>query len=133
MLTLFLSIIFVAVASIADGMVEGFEFDGRGSFERKFGVDPKGFWGSKSHVITQQNFWNKHLGKFDFYHVADDIRKFFYLLSSLIGGTNTDVINDILLYIVTSPGLPLKYTVLFITLFLVGSVFKRLAMAWIRK
>ena len=47
----------IGFASVVDGVVEGYEFDGRLSFERKWGVDAFGFWGSKSWVRVQGKNW----------------------------------------------------------------------------
>lgn len=35
-------------AGLVDGVLEGYGFDGRRSFERKFGADPDGYFGSRS-------------------------------------------------------------------------------------
>lgn len=73
------SILLLIIASVADGFVEGYEFDGRMFFEKKFGADPTGFWGSKSWE-NKDTWWYKISGgTCDFYHVADDIRKHFYI------------------------------------------------------
>ena len=71
----------LSVAGAIDGMVEGYEFDGRRSFERKYGVNTVGFWGSKS--WTQK----KVLGQtWDFYHIGDDIRKAGYISGGIVIG-----------------------------------------------
>ncbi len=76
------------LASIADGIVEGYEFDGRKSFERKFGVDPISYAGSQSWLLAYKNhdvnqgFKSKYrewAGSPDLYHHLDDIRKFGYI------------------------------------------------------
>lgn len=38
----------VALGGAANGMLQGYEFDGRASFERKWGKSQTGFWGSLS-------------------------------------------------------------------------------------
>lgn len=71
----------VFMGSVVDGMVEGYEFDGRMSFERKWGVSRYGFWGSMS--------WSgkKVLGQtWDFYHVGDDLRKVGYIGGGVVIG-----------------------------------------------
>lgn len=92
----------VGVAGFVDGAVEGYEFDGKRFFERKYNADPYGFWGSES--------WRKiyvdgdptqgcktvlgcSLGAFDFYHVGDDLRKVGYISGGIvigIGGSKLD-------------------------------------------
>lgn len=77
--------ILLAIASIADGMVEGYEFDNRKSFERKFAVTPRSFWGSLS-WMNKDSLYARLFGVFDFYHVADDLRKWGYMAGAgLIG------------------------------------------------
>ena len=73
----------LASAGFIDGMVEGYEFDGRTSFERKFGADPNGFWGSQS-WRNKDNWYAKQFGVFDFYHVADDFRKLGYISGGVL-------------------------------------------------
>lgn len=79
-------LIVVFLAGAIDGIVEGFEFDGRKSFERKYNVDEFGFWGSKSWTrrTTDPNIWNRWFGVFDFYHIGDDLRAMFYLLGATL-------------------------------------------------
>lgn len=76
------------IASIADGLVEGWEFGGRRAWEIKFGVAPRSFWGRNSYLRAFKNFdpaqgpkniYTKMFGAWDFYHLADDIRKFGYI------------------------------------------------------
>jgi len=69
------------IGALADGIVEGYEFDGRSSFERKWGVDRYGFWGSRS--------WQgrKFMGQtWDAYHMFDDIRKVGYIGGGIVIG-----------------------------------------------
>lgn len=120
MILLVTYIVLVIVASVADGMVEGFEFDGRKSFERKFkDINPRGFWGSLSHQNTSG--WYARLnGVFDFYHVADDLRKYGYLAPFII-----------LYYVEHGFNWP---SVGYLGAFIAVSILaKRMAMAWIRK
>ena len=81
----------LAFASFTDGVVEGYEFDSRRSFERKWDVDPEGFFGSQSWRRAYKNgnpedgyksFYTKHFGAWDFYHVGDDLRKIGYITGS---------------------------------------------------
>ena len=76
------------LASLADGIVEGYEFDGRKSFERKFGVKPISYSGSESWRLAyknndvaqgHKNTWTKFAGASDLYHHLDDLRKFGYI------------------------------------------------------
>lgn len=60
-------------SAFVDGVLEGYGFDQRTSFERKFGVGQFSFFGSLSH-LNKNNWYAKNFGVFDFYHVADDIR-----------------------------------------------------------
>lgn len=84
-----------AVAGAADGAVEGFEFDGRKSFERKYGVDKFGYFGSQSwrrvYVVGEprngfKSRFADQIGAFDFYHHADDVRKFGYITGGVVVG-----------------------------------------------
>lgn len=60
-------------SAFVDGVLEGYGFDQRKSFEREHGVAPFSFFGSLSH-LNKDNWYAKNFGVFDFYHVADDIR-----------------------------------------------------------
>lgn len=80
------------LAGLIDGVLEGYSFDGRKSFERKYGVSEDSFFGSKSWKSIyidgdpQKGYKSGLLawfGAFDFYHVADDLRKFTYLLAGI--------------------------------------------------
>ncbi len=72
-------------AAAADGMLEGYLFDGRESFERKYGVDKFSFWGSKSYARPKTGL-EKVVGMLDFYHVADDLRKYGYIIAGELFG-----------------------------------------------
>ena len=91
-----IGIIIITLASAIDGILEGYGFDSRRSFERKYGVDTLGFWGSLS--------WKgkKTFGQtWDFYHIADDLRKYGYILGAILIGLNWTIIIAILLSIVS--------------------------------
>ena len=112
----------IAFAGLVDGMGAGYEFDSRKSFERKYGVDPNGFWGSKSWKkrYKNPNIWNRHFGVFDFYHLADDVRKVGYLSGGIM---------------ITLGGKKQKwyyYFCDFALAFAVSSATKRIGMHWIR-
>lgn len=86
----------VAVAGAADGMVEGYEFDHRKSFERKYNVSKTGYFGSQSwkRAYKDGNVDNGYksdfvriMGAQDFYHHADDLRKIGYLSGGVVIGT----------------------------------------------
>jgi len=83
-----------AFSGAVDGVVSGYEFDGRKSFERKYGVEPLSFWGSESWKRAYPNnnpeqrqipLW-RIVGAPDFYHVADDARKVGYIGSGITIG-----------------------------------------------
>lgn len=83
----------LAVGGFADGAVEGYQIDGRTSFERKWDVNPYGYWGSESWrkiyvdgdpAKGYVSKWAHWRGASDFYHHADDTRKLCY-----IGGSTT--------------------------------------------
>jgi len=75
----------VAAASLVDGILEGYQFDGRRSFERKWGSDPRGFWGSES-WRANHTWYAKTMGVPDFYHMADDTRKIGYITGGVMIG-----------------------------------------------
>lgn len=122
---LLISYFLAVIASLADGMVEGYEFDDRKSFERKFGVAPNSFWGSLS--WKNAGTWlEKKIGTFDFYHVADDIRAWFYRFSGAALGA------WVVLQVLQCA--PWYYIALQTILYFVAAMAtKRGAMAWIRK
>ena len=96
------AIITLLLSGLIDGILEGWSFDGRKSFERKYNVDNNGFWGSDRHerAQTDPNLYNKLWGTFDFYHMADKARKGGYLLSGfLILENSTFEIHTLLLFI----------------------------------
>ena len=69
----------LTAAGFIDGMVEGFDFDNRTAFERKYNVNPKGYFGSKQH--QKKCGWKPFC---DFYHDADDFRKFGYISGGVV-------------------------------------------------
>ena len=86
----------VAVAGAADGAVDGYEFDGRKSFERKYRVSKTGYFGSQSWKraykdgVQSNGFksdFARIMGAQDFYHHADDLRKIGYLSGGVVIGT----------------------------------------------
>lgn len=88
----------VAVAGAADGAVEGFEFDGRKSFERKYGASKTGYFGSQSWKRSYKgnnpdngfkSDFVRIMGAHDFCHHADDLRKIGYISGGVVIGLNT--------------------------------------------
>ena len=86
-----------AIGGVADGMVEGYEFDGRKSFERKYSVSKTGYFGSESWKSVYRNGdpeqgfksgFHRNMWAFDFYHHADDLRKIGYLSGGVVIGLN---------------------------------------------
>ena len=85
-----------AVGGIADGLCEGYEFDQRRSFERKYNAKKIGYFGSESWKSVYKNGdpdqgfksgFHRNMGAFDFYHHADDLRKIGYLSGGVVIGT----------------------------------------------
>ena len=121
----------VAVAGAADGAVEGFGFDGRTSFERKFGVSKMGYFGSESwkRAYKDGNPDNgfksdfvRIIGAQDFYHHADDLRKIGYISGGVIIGINGHKTNTKKWY----------YIIDFAAAFAISATTKSLSMRWIR-
>lgn len=90
-----LGLALVVLGSAADGLVEGYEFDARKSFERKWGVSPSSFWGSQSWrkvyrsgtpELGFKSPLHKWYGAVDFYHVADDVRFLGYASGGIFYG-----------------------------------------------
>lgn len=91
----------LVLASFTDGFLEGYGFTGRKTFER-WGADPYSFGGSKSYLTAYKNNdpaqgfksdFHKSVGAFDFYHLADDLRKLSYISAGItigIGGYQTN-------------------------------------------
>lgn len=93
----------IGVASFTDGAVEGFEFDGRTAFERGYGADPHGYWGSQSWRNVYRGGepangfkspWHEWKGATDFYHTADDLRKMGYLTGGIALGIGGRKVNS---------------------------------------
>lgn len=85
----------VGIAGFADGAVEGYEFDGRTAFEKGWGKSPTSFWGSESWRMIyndgdpakgEKSAFAAWLGAKDFYHTADDVRKYGYMTGSIVIG-----------------------------------------------
>lgn len=88
----------IIIASVADGLREGSEFDGWKSFERKFGVKPISYAGSESwllaykdHDVTKgfKSKYREWAGAPDLKHHLDDTRKYGYIVAGacfVIGG-----------------------------------------------
>jgi len=117
-----LTIIILLLSGFIDGVLEGYIFDNRKSFERKFNVNPSSFWGSLSwkKLYDKPNLYNKLLGVFDFYHIADDLRKGGYLLSG------------ILTYKYFLPVFNIHYLILFLSVFMLAASTKIIGLFWIR-
>jgi len=121
----------IVIASVADGMVEGYEFDGRTSFERKFGASPTKFWGSRSWENAyidrdvSKGFkpgFTKWFGSVDFYHVADDVRHIGYIGGGVLLGIG----------IKKSKGGWKRAAIELGSTVIISSLSKRAGMAWIR-
>lgn len=92
----------LAFVGAVDGIVCGYEFDGRKSFERKYNVSKLGYFGSESWLLAyknsdvqqgQKNAITKVFGAQDFYHHADDFRKLGYISGGItlgVSGTQTN-------------------------------------------
>jgi len=83
---------------MADGLCEGYEFDGRKSFERKYNAKKTGYFGSESWKSVYRNgdpeqgfksSLHRNIGAFDFYHNTDDLRKIGYISGGVVIGLNT--------------------------------------------
>jgi hypothetical protein len=92
----------VAIGGITNGMLQGYEFDGRMSFERKYNVDPRGYWGSQSWARRYRDFnpahglahpAYKHLPVFDFYHTAQIIHHHSLVTGGIIVGISSAYTN----------------------------------------
>lgn len=85
-------------AGVAGGMEAGFQFDHRRSFERKYNVNPYGFFGSESWRqiyingdpnLGVKSLFRKRLGSIDFYHLSNKTMRFGYIGGSLAIGINS--------------------------------------------
>ncbi len=122
----------LAFAGAVDGIVEGYEFDGRRSFERKYGVAPGSYFGSESwrRVYVGGNPDNgfksgihKRMGAADFYHHADDLRKIGYITGGVTIGIGGAKMNTKIWH----------YGVDFLAGFAVSAVTKSIGMQWVRQ
>lgn len=121
----------LAVAGAADGMVEGYEFDQRKSFERKYNVNKTGYFGSQSwkSAYKDGNVDNgfksgfvRTFGAQDFYHHADDLRKIGYMSGGIVVGIGGNKINSKKWY----------YIIDFAAGFAISAATKSASMRWIR-
>lgn len=121
----------VVIGGFADGVVEGYEFDGRTSFERKWGADPEGFWGSQSWRLAYKNgdpdqgyknLFTQVYGSPDFYHLADDVRKYSYITGSISVGIGAGRNNTRWWHYALDFGIS----------FAVSGLTKRAGMTWVR-
>jgi len=97
-----LGFIGAAISGAIDGIVEGYEFDGRKSFERKYNVSPTGYFGSESWRLAYKNndpdqgyknLYSRTFGANDFYHLADDGKKIGYIGSGITIGISGGRVN----------------------------------------
>lgn len=114
----------LSLASFVDGFVEGYEFDNRSYFERKTGASPTGRFGSRSweRRYTHPNSWNRYMGVLDFYHIADDARKYLYISGSVTIGISAYKNNGSIKHHLMDAGISL----------LASSFFKSLGMRIVR-
>ena len=120
-----------SVGGLADGMVEGYEFDGRTSFERKWGKSARGYWGSESWRVVYKGGEpangfkspaHNAFGAWDFYHNADDLRKLGYISGGIVIGIGGNKVNTEWWH----------YAIDFGLTFAVSSVTKKAGMYYIR-
>lgn len=92
----------VAFGGLKDGLVEGYEFDGRKSWERKRGVSHYSQRGSQSWrsvyidgnpELGFKSKFHKWMGAWDWYHRNDDYRKIGYISGGIIIGINGYKVN----------------------------------------
>ena len=121
----------IALGGTIDGLVEGYEFDNRKSFERKFNVKSDGFWGSESwrkiyingnpELGTKSKLHN-WVGAFDFYHIGDDTRKASYIVGGIGLGISGKKVNTKKWHYVADYAIG----------FAISGLFKSISMHWIR-
>lgn len=104
-----------------DGVVEGYEFDGRTSFERIWGVQPYSYFGSLSHDSDWTWFEKLKQSQVDFYHTADDLRKWGYMTGGYMLG-RASVKNTRKVHMFYDLGIS----------FIIGGIFKSVGMHWVR-
>lgn len=121
----------LAVAGAADGMVEGYEFDQRKSFERKYNVSKTGYFGSQSWKSAYKggnadngfkSGFVQTFGAQDFYHHADDLRKLGYMSGGIVIGINGTKTNTKKWY----------YIIDFAASIAISAATKSASMRWIR-
>jgi len=122
--------ILCAISGFIDGVLEGYGFDGRTSFERKWGIDKASYFGSESWRMVynggdpEQGFksiFHKLLGAFDFYHHADDVRKAGYIGGGLLVGVGGSQYKKTWYYIID-----------FGIAFIISAIAKSAGMYWVR-
>jgi len=105
-----IGLIIIVLASAIGGILEGWGFDGRKAFEKKWGVDPLSYFGSKSWKTAYKNndktqgyknLYTRLFGAWDFYHHADKARKYGYILGTLLIGLSWYLLAAILLSMVS--------------------------------
>ena len=125
-----LSILAILLFGLIDGILEGYGFDGRKSFERKFGVKKDSYFGSESWRRIYKGGEKKNgvksrlyelIGAFDFYHNADDARKVLGIVSGIY------VVKFLII-------MPYWYScfLYFAIVYVLSSITKHLGMKWIR-
>lgn len=80
------AMLMICGAGLIDGIVEGYEFDSRLSFERKWNVDPYSYFGSRSWDSEWNGYERFKRSQVDFYHTADDARKLGYVTGGFMLG-----------------------------------------------
>lgn len=92
----------VTFGGLKDGLVEGYEFDNRKSWERKRGVSPYSQRGSESwrsvYINGDPNLgykskFHKWMGAWDWYHRNDDYRKIGYYSGGITLGIGGAYVN----------------------------------------
>lgn len=116
----------IVFSSIVDGVLEGYGFDQRRSFERKYGVAPYSFFGSLSH-LNKNNWYARNFGVFDFYHVADDIRTWGGRIGGAVYGAG------IVIPMFQNGGINWRHVLIdFLISAIATSGAKRIGMTWVR-
>jgi len=123
---LILSFLLHALAAAMDGVLEGYGFDGRKSFERKWGIGPTTFFGSLSHLRKWGRWYRLTGGVSDFYHWADDARAYGYRIAGFALGCY------VIRLLIASHNW-LFISALLVGWLVVGSLAKRAGMWWVRE
>lgn len=117
----------VLSASFVDGVRTGWIHDGRRSFERKWNVDPYGFWGTESWRMIYidgdpakgaKSWLHYNIGARDFEHVSDRFYKTAYITGGVVIGFNMD--------------LKKRDVIELVGLMVASSLAKRAGMRWVR-